>query len=48
MSSGWFYAAYNLARPEEIERLLDMHGVFKAENIIPFPDLSIKSSSCRE
>lgn len=28
--------------PEEIERLLDMHGVFKAGNIIPFPDLSIK------
>lgn len=28
--------------PEEIEQLLDMHGIFKAGNIKPFPDLSTK------
>ena len=27
---------------EEVERLLDMHGIFKVATIIPFPDLRIK------
>jgi Zn-dependent peptidase ImmA (M78 family)/DNA-binding XRE family transcriptional regulator len=28
--------------PNEVERLLDMYGVFRVVNIIPFPDLKIK------
>ena len=35
--------SHNLSlTPEELERLLDMQGVFKTANIIPFPDLKIK------
>lgn len=35
--------SYGLSlNPEELERLLDMHGIFKTANVIKFPDLSIK------
>lgn len=37
--------SYDLSlNPEELDRLLDMHGVFNTAKIIPFPNLKIKNN----